>query len=124
MYQKLREHFKVLRATLNPHLGLEALAAEGVDVSFIDLLKEKRGDYFLPMSESRLQTLDQRPPFSLSFSMEEPRWSYGDALMLLDSLGDQLLEYDEETLFRGIDGTKWRHRGSVGCVLHTTSTLV
>ena len=119
MYQKLKENFKVLRATLNPHLDVQALAAEGVDVSFIDLLKVKQGDYFLPMSECRLQSLDQRPTFKLSFSTEEPRWCYRNALMLLDSLGDQLLKHHKKTLCRGIDGTKWHHRGSVNRVPDT-----
>lgn len=117
MYRKLKENFRALRATLNPHLDVEALAADGVDVSFIDLLKEKRGDYFLPMSQTLLQSLDQRPPFNLSFSMEEPRWSYGDGVRLLYSLADQLLKHQEETRFRGIDATKWHHRGSVDTCL-------
>ena len=113
MYQKLKVYFKVLRATLNPHLDVNALAANGVDISFIDLLNETRGDYFLPMSTSRLQSLDQRPHFKPSFSPEDPRWCYRYSLILLEALGDQLLERHEETLFRGIDGTNWHHRGSV-----------
>ncbi len=113
LYEKLKGHFKVLRATLNPHLDVDALANNGVDVSFIDLLEERRGDYFLPMTMSRLESLDQRPAFDPCFSMEDPRWCYGYSLILIGELSDQLLKRHEETLFRGIEGTKWRQKGSV-----------
>lgn len=118
MYKKLKEQFKALRATLNAHLDVDALADDGIDVSFVDLYQEPQGSYFLPMSQSRLESLDQRPHFDPSFSMEDPQWSYGDALILLSALVNQLIQPHEETLFRGIDVTKWNHKG---CVMVGTS---
>lgn len=116
MYKKLKEQFKALRASLGAHLDVVALADDGIDVSFFDLYQETQGGYFLPMSQSRLESLDQRPHFDASFSMEDPQWSYGDALILLSALVNQLIQPHEETLFRGIDVTKWNHKGCVPMV--------
>jgi hypothetical protein len=68
-YENLKQLYKTLRARLDPHLSVLALAELGVDVSMVDLYKEtaRGGPYYLPMSQSRLQILDERPNFVPGF---------------------------------------------------------
>lgn len=116
IYEKLKKQFKFLRATLHPHLDVDTLAENGIDVSFVDLQQETRqgGAYFLPMSQSRLESFDQRPVFRVMFSMEEAQWNYSDACVLGMGLCKQLLQsHDDESLFRALDQTKWRLKMSV-----------
>jgi hypothetical protein len=114
LYEKLKRQFKILRATLDPHLDVGTLADNGVDVTFVDLSKEtyRGGAYFIPMSQSRLESLDQRPNFDPVFSMDDYQWNYSDGYVLASALANQLLEPHEETLFRAIETTKWQQKGS------------
>lgn len=113
MNEKLKKVFQVLRATFDPHLDVGYLGANGVDISFVDLYREPRGDHFSPMSQSRLDSLEQRPRFNAWYSMEDPQWNYTDAHILLSEFSARLLEQHEETLFCGLQETKWQHRRSV-----------
>lgn len=105
----------MLRAILNPHLDVAALADNGVDVSYIDLYQETEhgGPYFLPTSQSRLETLDQRPPFDMLFSMEEVKWNYSDAHVLDQGFGSQLQESRDGGVFEAIKTIQWRIKESV-----------
>lgn len=115
IYEKLKGQYKFLRATLDPHLDVDTLAEKCIDVSFVDLQQETRqgGAYFLPMSQSRLESLDQRPVFRVMFSMEEPQWNYSDACALGIGLCQQLLLPHDEGTYRAVDQTKWRPKMSV-----------
>jgi hypothetical protein len=52
---------------------VEALAELSVDVSVADLHEEtaQGGPYYMPISQSRLQSLDQRPEFHPGFSLDD-----------------------------------------------------
>jgi hypothetical protein len=109
MYKKLKAQYNHFRAVLDPHLDVGTLAENGVDVSFVDLQHETRqgGAYFLPMSQSRLESLDQRPCFNVRFWMEDEEWNYSDACVLGMALCDQLLQSKDGSLSYAVDKTKW-----------------
>jgi hypothetical protein len=89
-YENLKQLYKTLRARLEPHLNILALAELGVDVSMVDLYGEAAlGDpYYLPMSQSRLKSLDQRPNFDPVFSMDDYHWNYSDGYVLASALAN------------------------------------
>ncbi len=122
LYEMLKEQFKILRATFNPHLDVAFLADMRIEVSFIDLHQETQdgGAYYLPMLQSRLDSLDQRPEFRISFSMDDFQWNYSDGVILCGAFSQQLLGIHAETLSRAIEKTKWRKKWSVppatGCL--------
>jgi hypothetical protein len=109
MYKKLKAQFNLVSATLDPHLDLGTLAENGVDVAFVDLQRETQqgGPYFSPMSQERLESLDQRPRFDVSFWMEDEEWNYSDGHILSGALGDQMLLSVEGARYSAIEMTKW-----------------
>lgn len=114
-YENLKQLYKTLRARLDPHLSVLALAELGVDVSMVDLYKEtsRGGPYYLPMSQSRLQSLDERPNFVPGFSMDDYQWNHSDAYTLLRAFYDQMTRSGEDSLFRAYEKTKWCPKRSV-----------
>ena len=115
MYKKLKAQFNLFRATLDHHLDLGTLAENGVDVAFVDLQRETRqgGAYFSPMSQERLESLDQRPCFDVSFWMEDEEWNYSDGHILSGAFGDQMLLSVDGGLYSAIEKTKWQLKMSV-----------
>jgi hypothetical protein len=115
MYKTLKTQFNLVYATLDPHLDLGTLAENGVDVAFVDLQRETRqgGAYFSPMSQERLESLNQRPWFDGRFWMEDEEWNYVDGHILSGALADQMLLRVEGGRYSAIEKTKWHHKMSV-----------
>ena len=84
-YTKLKYLYHAFRATLNPHLDASALVNMGVDVCNADLWEEttREGLYYLPMSQSRLQSVEDRPESDIGFCMDDHQWDGRDAWHLL-----------------------------------------
>ena len=115
LYTKLSHLFMTFRATLNPHLDVIALATLGVDVYFIDLMEEStRGEpYYFPMSQSRLQTLEERPDFDPGFSLDDDDLYRSDGYPLLRAFYKQMTQSKNGSVFRAYEKTKWRPKWSV-----------
>ncbi len=118
LYMKLSDLFMTFRATLNPHLDAITLDALGVDICFIDLSEEStRGEpYYFPMSQSRLQTLDERPDFNPGFLFDEDDWYCSDGCPLLRAFLQQMTESKNGSAFRAYEKTKWCPKWSVSHV--------
>lgn len=108
-YRNLSHLFNTFRASLNPHIDVEALAELGVDVSVADLHEEtaRGGPYYMPISQSRLQSLDQRPEFDPGFSLDDDQWNSSDGCTLLRAFYEQMTESRDGSLFRAYEKTKW-----------------
>ncbi len=115
LYLKLSDLFMTFRATLNPHLDGTTLEALGVDVCFINLTEEStRGEpYYFPMSQSRLQTLEERPDFNPGFLFDEDDLYCSDGHPLLRAFLQQMTESRNGSAFRAYEKTKWRPKWSV-----------
>ncbi len=120
-YTKLKQLFHTFKDTLNPHLDVLALADLGVEIFLVDLSEEtaRGGPYYLPMSQSCLQALDERPEFSLTFSWNDDRWNDPDAYTLARAFSEQMTESREGTLFRAYEKTRWSYKGFVMNVIRS-----
>lgn len=114
-YAKLKQLFKTFQDTLNPHLDSSALKGVGVDVSMVNLHEETAhgGPWYLPISQGRLDALDERPDFCPSFMMDDEKWNEPDAYVFLRVFHKQLTETRGNSSFRAYRKTKWSAKGSV-----------
>ena len=71
-----------------------ALAELGVYVFLVELHDEIAwvGPYQLPMSQSRLQTLDGRPEFNPTFMMEDEKWNDTDTYGLVGAFSQHMTQ--------------------------------
>lgn len=118
-YLKLSHMFNTFRATLSPHLDGLALAELGVDVSTNDLYDETAhaGLYYIAMSQSRLQTLDQRPNFDPGFFLEADQWNPADGCTLIRAFWEQLSGSRDNSVFSAYEKTKWSLKWSVTSIV-------
>jgi hypothetical protein len=123
-YLKLSHMFNTFRATLSPYLDGVELADLGIDVLTVDLRKEtvQGGPYYLPMSQSRLKALENRPDFDPGFCLEDEDWNYHDGCTLLRNLWEQLTESRDGSVFSAIEKTKWFSKLSVLHLFQILST--
>ena len=114
-YTKLKQLFKTFQDALNPYLDSSALEGLGVDVSMVDLHDEtaRGGPWYLPMSQSRLEALDERPDFCPGFMMDDEKWNEPDAYVLLHAFYKQLTEPKGNSSFQAYRRTKWSPKRSV-----------
>ena len=92
----------------------DALLREmGVDAVQVDLEEETRrgGPYFLPISQERMDSLDQRPDFHLPLDdmCLSPWWFY-DADTICNTFISQLYCNNDGTCSEAWEGTHWRPR--------------
>ena len=95
---------------MGPHMDTSFLEEAGLDVSFVDLCQETNQgwSFYLPMSQSRLESLNQRPNFDLSFSGDEYQWNFSDADWLHYPFLAQLARLKADSLFRAYEHTPSR----------------
>lgn len=115
LYEKLKGQFRVLRATLNPHLDVTTLADNGIDATLVDLHQETRdgGAYFLPMTQNRLDSIGQLAPFRNLFQLEDGPWQYSDAIASASEFQELLHSRKDKTFFPAIKASNWRDKTSV-----------
>lgn len=80
-----------------------------------DLYEEtaRGGRHYLPMSQSKLESLDQRPDFFLRFSMDDHQWNVGDASAILNAYTNQMFTTTGDRRLCAWEETKWVPRVSV-----------
>jgi hypothetical protein len=113
IYKRLKKGFKEFRAMSNVHLEDALLREMGVDAVKVDLEEETKqgGPYFLPMSQERMASLDQRPDFRLHFGeLSDSIWWFYDADHILTTFHDQLFQTKDETCSQAWEGTHWQER--------------
>ncbi len=111
-YRTLKRLLLTLRASFEFHLDVLALSELGVDALRIDLQEEteRGGPYFLPISQSYLNSLDNRPDFEAGLSLDDFQWNWSDAGVLQLAFAKQLLTSRDESAWNALDTTKWRHK--------------
>lgn len=114
-YAKLKHIFQTVRTTLNPHLDVLTLAGLGVDISMVNMREEtaRGGLYYLPMSQGRLEGLDERPEFEPCFCMEDHQWNWSDGHALLRAFSQQVSRSKGDSLVYAYKSTKWCPKRSV-----------
>ncbi len=106
-YSVLKQLFTTLRTSFEFHLNESALSNLGIDASQVDLHEEteRGGPYFLPMSQSRLQSLDNLPEFKPNLSLDDNQWSWSDACALEYAFYAQTNSSKDHSLWSAIDST-------------------
>lgn len=113
----LKQLFTTLWASFEFHLDVSALSDLGVDAIEVDLHTETEqgGPYFLPMSQSRLQSFDDRPDFDPGLSLDDNQWSWSDAHSLEYAFSDQVWDAKDRSGRSAIDSSPWRFQSYVLC---------
>lgn len=112
IYEKLKQTFKTLRATLNPYLDEVTLSELGIDCTYVNLYQETEqgGTYFLPMPAARAAHLDL-PDFDLKRDELSAPWSIPNAMWLDHALLQHVTGLKDGSECSALEMTKWKFSG-------------
>jgi hypothetical protein len=112
LYAMLKETFLGLGSTLEPRMDESTLYEMGIDTTPYKLKEETEegGMHFLPMSQTRLDTLEKRPLVRLS-RWPRKRCSMPAAYDVHREIISQLLDSKDEDLFRAYEYSQWEPMG-------------
>lgn len=114
VYKRLKKAFYRFSDSLDAHLDDALLYELGVDHVQVDLEDETEqgGPYFLPMSQERMDGLDKRPEFAITFDDEwsSSVWCYDDSDTVNMAYREQLYRSNDETAWSACGATHWKYR--------------
>lgn len=129
VYNRLKKGFNQFSDMMNVHLENTLLCEMGIDSMQIDLEEEteRGGPYFLPMSQERMDSLNKRPEFDITFDDEWSNsvWNFCDGDIINLEFRDQLTCSNDESSWQAYEASHWRPRWYIppqGCFLYFSLT--
>ena len=115
LLDELKDLFLSLRNCLASNFDDAILSEQGIDSCEFDLIEAtaRGGTYFRPMSQKRLDALNERPDmYKIPFWPDQGHPCIADAYMVHDAINDQLrCSRDEESLWKAYESTQWEPVG-------------